>query len=152
MTPAEFAADLHRRADALPGEVAEAVELTAQDALTRARWWSSGSLSLKQMRRKSVDHPYARRHGSPKLNPDFINTQTGVFAASWRHSAPVEDAEGNLTAAVFNTDPKAPYLEQPDGGPNSKMFARHPHEQVAAEVAPRFEQRVALALTRVLEG
>lgn len=150
MTPQAFAADLERRADALPEALSDALSATAEDAVRRAQWWSSGSLQARDLRR--LDHPYARRHGSPRLNPDFVNQRSGVFLESWRSSDPEENEQGDLSAAVFNIDPKAPYLEQPDGGPNSLMFARRPHEQVAAEVEPRFEQRVAQALTRVLEG
>lgn len=150
MTPDELADQLERIADRIPEELGRALQETTRDALARAQWWSSGGLTERDLRR--LDRPYAKRHGSPRLNPDFVNRQSGVFQASWRSGGPAETGDGDLLASVFNVDPKAPYLEQPDGGPNSLMFQRHPHEQVAAEVEPRFEQRVALALARSLEG
>lgn len=85
----------------------------AQDVLTEAIQRSQGGLSTADQR--AMDHPYAKRHGSPRAPMDEINEQTGLFKSSWRVSRGTDGA-----LMVENTDPKAHFLE--DG--TWKMFGR----------------------------
>lgn len=82
---------------------------------------SSGSYSLKELRK--MDHPYARRHGRPRLAPGIINQQTGVFQSSWRQET--SSSNGAMITTLWNADPKAGYLEQKTPPPTvTRMFAR----------------------------
>lgn len=63
----------------------DALDCTLSDGISEAVRLSSGPYSSKQLAR--MDHPYAKRHGQPLLQPEYIiNTQSGVFRASWTRS------------------------------------------------------------------
>lgn len=86
-------------------------------AVTRLRYWSSGSFSLETLRRV-FDHPYAVRHGYPKLDPSIINTHRGTVRDGWLAHLPMVDGaelEFENTSYVYNA-----YLK--DG--TYKMFER----------------------------
>jgi len=140
MTLEQFADYLDAAARKLENDVPDAVRQTTFAVRDRARAYSSGPFSLKLLRR--MDHPYARRHGSPQLPAAVINQQTGIFWSSWE-VAVSDEAVGS----VFNTAPHARYLydpdssEHPDGG-TTRMFGRPLPETVADELEPEFEQRV----------
>jgi hypothetical protein len=140
---------LDRIADGLERECLAAVAETLDDLRDRAVYQSEGPLTPQELRR--LGHPLARRRGTPQIDPHRVNRQSGVFAGSWDTDGPHED-EGGVFGALFNTDPKAPFLEQPDGGPKSTMFPRHPHEAASRDVEPRFTERMDAALVRALEG
>ena len=132
----------------LAAELRHAAGLTQAAALNAADRLSSGTASQATLRRV---RPYARKHGSPLLDPGIINEQTGTFRRSWTGDEPAE-VDGDLTTSVYNTDPKAPFLEQPDGAPKSPMFARPVNERVLEQVAPVAEERVAEAVARALQS
>lgn len=149
MTPQEFAARLERIAEAVPREVSEAVELTQRHALQVADYRSSGTLTAQQLAQKpEPDHPFARRHGTPKLDPGFINQRSGRFRASWRGIGPAVTPDGDVKAAAVNIDPKAAlYLESG----TDVMFNRPIADRVAAQVEPTFSVRVEAAVERALD-
>lgn len=149
VTPGEAAARLHRIADALERELPAALAQTRDDLLAEADWLSSGGISLRQMRRKHFDHPYAKRHGAPRRDPAVINVQTGAFRRGWQ-GAPVQETGGELVSAIYNTDPKAPYLEQLDGGPRSPMFQRPIRQRLLTRTVRWFPRRIASAVRRAL--
>ena len=149
MTLEQFCDTQDRIAEALPRETAQAISDTLEDLQGRAVYYTSGPLTQADLRHE--DHPFAKRHGTPQRDPERVNLWGGGVAGHWETDGPQEDDDG-LFGTLENTDPKAPYLEQPDGGPHSTMFPRHPHEAAAREVAPRFEERMNGALVRSLEG
>ena len=120
----------------------DAEQRTVDDALVIAEGLSSGPHSTADLRR--MGHPYARRHGKPLLNPAIINAQTGTFRASWDGESPRPDGDG-LTAAIFNTDPKAELLQSG----TRTMFARPIDAQIEEDLAPRREARLERALDKL---
>jgi hypothetical protein len=98
-----------------------AVGFSNRQGLDKAIALSGGGISLAQL--ASLDHPYARRHGRPLLDPGVINRQTGDFQAAWKMEDPKIVAD-NVEATVKNEDWKADYLTQPKGWPKTKMFQR----------------------------
>lgn len=147
MTPREAAAHFRSVPDRLRRELAAAEAESVAELVEHAEDLSSGPHSTAELRQ--MDHPLAKRHGYPRLDPTIINVQTGGFVSAWRGEGPAESGDG-LSSRVFNVDRKARYLEQPDGGAKSPMFARHPHERAADETAAAREARLADAIERAL--
>lgn len=149
MTPNEAARALERMARDLTRNVQDAERMSLLDLRDEAERFSGGPLQARDLAR--MDHPYARRHGSPRLNPDLVNQQdagedTGRFAASWVAEGPEVDGD-ELVSSLFNVDPKAAeFLE--DG--TDTMFPRRPHEAALEVVAPRREERLERAVDRTL--
>lgn len=112
---------------------------SVRDLVRIARKWSDGRLSLKDLRR--MGHPYARRHGTPRLNPAMINRQTGAFYNAWEPDPQADE----WTAAIHNTDPKAELYLQPG---TSRMFARPVDAEILAEAAPEIDARLRYLLER----
>lgn len=77
----DAARDLKRFQQRLVRSIQEAEARTAKSGLEIARKQSSGTTSTAQLRKE--DHPYAKRHGSPKRDPSTINVQSGAFRAEW---------------------------------------------------------------------
>jgi hypothetical protein len=148
MSPAELSAWFRRAADRLAFRIAEAEALTQQQAYETAVEYSGGRLSLAVL--AEMDHPYARRHGSPRLNPAYINTQSGGFLAGWRKE-PGERKGDVLTHTVHNVSEVAPYLEQLDPGTESRMVPRPLPEAVLASLEPLRSVRLQLAIQRAIE-
>jgi hypothetical protein len=130
---------------ALPREVKGAVAKASARTATIARQRSLGPHSTATL--AAMDHPYARRHGSPLLDPSVINVQSGDFLAGWEE-APVRAAGGRISGGIYNADPKADLLE----GGTDVMFARPIAPATAQEARPEFERAVADALDRATEG
>lgn len=96
------------------------------EALSIAHELSSGTWSSAALR--AADHPYARRHGAPRLDPAIINKQTGTFDSYWRI----------MGSVLINDSPIAGFLQFG----TSVMFAR----PIALEIIARLElvgQKVA---------
>lgn len=130
----EFDTIAKRTGKAFNWALAEAQE----DLFTRVLQNSSGTASLALLRK--ADHPYARRHGSPRLAPGIINEQSGVFLSNWRREPIVPNGDG-IIANIFNADPKAGYLEQRTPPPSkTKMFARPVDDLSLSETVPNIER------------
>jgi hypothetical protein len=149
MSPEELAVHFDRAAVRWETEAKAAVRVTLQDLEAEAIAATSGTLSEADLR--ALDHPYARRHGAPKLDPNVVNVGTGKLRSSWETEGPIW-VDGELTGSLWNADPKAEYLSQEDPPPSTTtMFARRPHEKAAAAVEPRFQRRMDAALAAALE-
>lgn len=140
MNPNDLARELSQMADRLEEEMQGVVRQSAVELHSLSQAQSSGGLQPADLAR--MDHPFARRHGGPQLNPDFVNRQTGAFYAGWQ----IEDGADGYSASVSNADPKAGLLESGTW----VMFARHP-EQAAADIEePLFAERVERAIERII--
>lgn len=133
-------------AGALRAEVSEiaadAVDVATSGLLAAVVVRSSGPYSLAELRRK--DHPYAKRHGSPLLDPGRVNAQTGKFRASWGSRS-----LGALHKQVVNTDPVSEYLVTKDGRGTKYMFHRGVD---AAAQEDLVKQMPALTYVKALPG
>lgn len=138
--------ELRRLADELP-EALEIAELASlHDGLELAHEFSGGDLTPADLR--SLDHPYARRHGTALRDPHRVNRQSGDFQAAWDSEGPTLSGD-RMESSLFNTDPKADlYLEYG----TEKMVPRQPHEKVAGILEPRRQARIERAIERTLEG
>jgi hypothetical protein len=106
-------------------------EEAARAVMAEAIRLSSGTHTYAQL--AAMDHPYARRHGSPRLDPSVINAHTELFKNSWkiRH-----ESDGSMT--VYNDAPYAQFLMT--GTPT--MF-RRPVDDVLRDMVPAIiEQRL----------
>lgn len=160
MTFAGAAQYFERAATAFDRNIREAEERSGQEYERAAFRYSSGPFTLKQLRR--MGHPYARRHPKPLLDPGVINVQSGAFRSAWRRDGPNDVAflgsEANpfgasdrgLVTAIYNEDPKAAFLEQPDGAPASLMVQRPVDEKIAAAAEPERERRIERAIAVAL--
>lgn len=115
-------------ADDLEAGALEAARDVAGRAYERARELSRGGYASRDLRR--LDHPYARRHGSPKLDPAVVNYGRGVFFGGWRVRTPQRYANDTIQGAVLNEAPQAPYLE----GGTETMFPRPLMDRVVGEL------------------
>lgn len=80
---------------------------------TRLKYWSSGSFSLQLLRR--MDHPYAKRHGSPRLHLGIINVHLGRVKEGWKSDFDGINFNIRNTSHIWNE-----YLQFG----TSKMFSR----------------------------
>ena len=143
----------------LRAAIEDAEILTAVDLLETAERHSGGGLTARDL--AQLDHPFARRHGSPLLDPGEINRRSGRFQAGWTPIPPFRE-DGGSTVGIYNADePVASYLQQRQdaeigdydegaGVSRSTMFARPVDVKILEEVAPRHEARIEAALRRVL--
>jgi hypothetical protein len=129
--------DLAAAARRLENDAKRAVRVTLLDLQAEAVKATSGTLTPADLRRQG--HPYAKRHGSPGLNPNVVNVGSGTLRASWETEGPLWDETGTLSGSLFNTDPKAGDWLEPG---TATMFARAPQETAAAAVEPRFAKRI----------
>lgn len=143
MTPEQAAAalgnlgkDLERGAEQGANR---ALKLLREAAIRR----SEGPLSTAELRR--LGHPYARRHGRPRRDPNTVNQQSEDFRNAWETEGPDEQG-GILAGSVFNTDPKAELLK--DG--TDAMFARAPHEAALRDVEDEIGRVYVSAISRAL--
>lgn len=139
LTARQIAAGLREAARRLPENVRQAEAASGEDLLRACIAHSSGTHTAAALR--ALDHPYARRHGAPQLDPDEVNVEGGEFRQGWRLSGP-EPIPGGTRTTVLNLDPKARFFVHG----TTTMFARHPHEKAAREVAPRRRARLRKAL------
>ena len=124
---------IHLRANAR-----DLVRETSDELIERLKLRSRGGLSPADLRR--LDHPYARRHGSPLLDPSVVNRDRGDFEEGW--TATELDPDG-YSEVVFNSDPKAEYLAQEDPEPTSTtMFQRPIADVVFQEQIAHLDQKL----------
>lgn len=106
-------------------------------ALQDAKEASSGTHSTAELAR--MDHPYAKRHGAPKLPAEIINKQTGVFYAMWANRLTYGS---DMRVAVTNNDWKADLIT----GGNRFTFERPIDQLVAAALEFRVLQKIGVAM------
>lgn len=115
-----MARDLQRLIDGLTRVPLEA-KLAVGETIHATQWeavaLSSGTVSSADLAR--MDHPFAKRHGSPQTNLLPINAQSGEFRNSWVTHGPSERG-GTVVASLENVSPHADFLE----GGTRFMFAR----------------------------
>lgn len=136
----DAAKDLKRFKQKLVKQLEEAEAKTAREGLKIARKQSSGSVSTSQLRKE--DHPYAKRHGSPKRDPSTINVQSGEFRAEWHVQIGNSLDDG---PAIVNYSRVARFLQEG----TTTMFARPVEAVIIAKlqsIRPRnLDQAVAKA-------
>lgn len=145
MTAREAERELRNTANALRREVRRATKDCLGIVLSEARSRSTGPYSTRQL--AAMDHPYARRHGSPRLPAEVINVQTGGFLRRWRTAGPVPHGTG-YRGSVRNDADYAGYL---DTG-TKRMFRRPVADAALSAARPACEARVEAALDAALEG
>lgn len=154
--------DAQRLFERLERQVDDAVEHGFERVLDRglalARRQTSGRRSLAELRR--LDHPYARRHGTPLLDPAIVNVQSGALLSRWyktgQYVAPVRvpavgasrtlgSRSRDLRGAIVNDAPVTQHLEG-----TRVMFRRPVAEAVEKKLDVDAEAIIARAVTRVL--
>ena len=98
-------------------QASDAVDVATSGLLAAAIVRSSGPYSQLELNQKN--NPYAKKHGSPLLDPGTVNVQTGQFRSMW-NSHKIDP----LHAQVTNSDPIAKYLVTEDGEGTQFMFHR----------------------------
>jgi hypothetical protein len=106
-----------------------------KDAYRQARLKSAGTYSLADL--ADMDHPYAKRHGTPLLDPSTINIQSGRFISSWKQM-PITSSGGAIVGIIVNESVEADYLK--DG--TRYMFKRPIDVEVEAYLAQAIDDRV----------
>src|SRR5687767_8834007 len=101
LTLKQAAAYFRRAGQKLEENVEFAERLNTEMVRAEVVRLSSGPLKLKVMRRKAWDHPYAKRHSRPRLEPDITNVQSGDFREDWEIEAPRREG-GAVVSAVKN--------------------------------------------------
>lgn len=145
LTPAEAATHLEGVASGLKKAVIDAEKKSVKQAWMLAVSYSVGPFSQSELTK--MGHPYARRHGSPRLDPNILNIQTGKFAASWRFEEPTESGDA-IVAHLYNIDEKAGrFLERG----TRYMFARQPHVKVAAAIRGARIDNLSAAVAALLK-
>lgn len=115
-----------------------AVKRITGRAKTKLRYWSSGSFSYHTLR-SVFDHPYATRHGEPKLDPSIINAHTGEVRDGWLVTLAIEDGaqlEISNDSYIYNA-----YLKEG----TSKMFAR-------GEIEDRVREEMEVVSQEIIEA
>lgn len=95
-------------ADQVHANLRSAANLHAEKMKATAIRLSSGTLSTQQLQK--MGHPYSRRFPAGfAVQPDFvINSQSGVFKASWRTR--VQETGKGWTITLLNDAPEAKYM------------------------------------------
>lgn len=110
---------------------AKTQEDVAQAVLAEAIRLSSGTLTYADLAR--MDHPYARRHGSPRLDHSVINAHTALFKNSWKSRY---ESDGSIT--IYNDAPYAQFLMT-----GTRTMFRRPVDDVLRDMIPAIiEQRL----------
>lgn len=143
MTPTAAGAVLRAFGQDLIRRLSIAERLSLFDVRHEAEARSRGGASLKSLRR--ANHPYARRHGAMRLNPDVVNVQSGQLLGDWQVD-PSRMIGGELTGSVYNSLERARYIWDEssrfaDGG-TKYMFGRPIHQTAAEAAEPRREERL----------
>lgn len=111
----------------------KAVDYLLQIGLKIAKARSDGRLSLNEMARKYLDHPYARRHGSIRLaDKTIVNTHTGAFLRGWHVSKVSSDRD--LGGAIIND------TENADGLQNGTKFMLG--RDIRGDISDRLEKHL----------
>jgi hypothetical protein len=126
-------------------DLRRAAAAAIQSGFEYAKRESSGPFSLSAL--AAMDHPYAKRHGSPMLDPGRINIQTGDFYRGWNNSKPMA-GDAIILGRIYNLDRVADFLKYG----TRFMFARPIEQRVETfletaayanvrQVAGNFERR-----------
>lgn len=142
MTPADFAARMGRKAQALGKRVYGAEKQSLKALSDDARTLSSGPLTLAQL--SLMGHPYARRRPTSS-DPEVINAQTGAFRAAWHASGPSLSVN-DLTSTLDNSSPVAVFL----AGGTTRMIARPIRAELVKRLAAPRKARLQKAVTDAL--
>lgn len=119
--------------------VDRAIDMALDDTVSDARRLSSGTRSSARLRQ--MDHPYARRHGTPLLPPEIINVQSGEFLSAWHRRRTSEGGQ------VINDSSVADFLKS--GTP--RMFARPIDIVLTTKLADHAEHRIN-SILKALNG
>lgn len=134
MTPDDIAAAFKADADTLRRAARQAVVETTRDLQRDAERRSYGTVSADALRR--LGHPFARRHGTPLMDPRVINRQSGVFAKSWRRE--IHGYKGS----IYNVAPHGAFLEYG----TRRMFDRPVWEDIEENAVDRLADAFSNAL------
>lgn len=114
--------------------VDKGLDRAAEKGVQIAKDLSSGSVSSAQLRK--MDHPFATRHASPKLAPEVINKQSGLFRNKWH-------LRKGGSRAIVNDAPYADFLKQ-----GTRFMHRRP---IVDSVEKLFEPIAAESIQRELK-
>lgn len=128
-------------ADDLAAALVRGMARGQQAVKTTAMQESSGPYSQAEL--TQMDHPYARRHGSPQLPPEIINVQTGQFRADWKVE-PVMLNRNEIVARTINENHVADFLQFG----TKHMFARPIQPEVEKIAEPLIVREIEKELTR----
>lgn len=123
-------------------EANRTVRTSIAHGMREAKKQSDGPLSPVDKVR--MDHPYAKRHGSPLVGLLPINQVSGEFYRDWDQSVPTGKGS-QPTGRLFNFNEKADFLK--DG--TDKMFARPIEPYLMDYVADKAEQELNYGLTKI---
>ncbi len=137
MNARQAAAELRRRIPKLKELHSKAMDEIASYGMKQAIKRSSGPYSMADLRKR--DHPYAKRHGSPKLDPSRINVQSGAFRESWYA---VRTPKGR---AIINENKVADYLVLG----TETMFARPIDKAIEGDIVDRAKFIYAYTLEKI---
>lgn len=137
----QLALDLKKASQDILWNLAEAERMTGREALKKAIQYSSGDHTLAAL--AAIGHPYAKRHGAPRLDPSVINTQTGVFRAAWQFYDLGYNGNAH-TVQVQNYSMVAQYLRYG----TRFMFARPIDQRVVSELAQIRVNNISKAVSK----
>lgn len=119
-------------------EARRIVQDTLQEAKDLAEEATAGEYSQREL--EQMDHPYARRHRRPLLDPDIINIDSGGVHEGWRVRGP--HVQANLISGqLVNVDPKFEEYLAPG---TVTMVERDPLAKVAEDIEPKFYRRMSV--------
>ena len=116
-----------------------AFDLAMMATRDQALIMSSGELTEADLRQ--MDHPYARRHPDPLLNPAIINDHTGEFKEHWKQPE-VMNVGDDLAGRIINDSAVADYLR--DG--TEAMHDRPIEPELEAFAGTHLEFELSLSL------
>lgn len=148
MTPAQAARKLEAIANRLKREGAKALVRTANQGVTMAKVYSSGSYSLATL--AAMGHPYAVRNPG-NLPAWLINRQTGQFQSAWKAEPVRSTLDGHMSAFVVNASPVAGFLAGRNR-PRSRMIRRPIDDEVRDDLRPVLKAEVRKAIRRAIRG
>lgn len=112
------------------------------DAKREALASSSGPLTRRDLRR--MDHPFARRHGQARADPEIVNKGSGDFYRAWQTEAITATGDGT-EGRLFNDSPSAHWLSRGGQG-GSRMVARPVIARIKRLIQPERKRRTLAAL------
>lgn len=145
-SPQEVAAEIRRRAAALPRAIRAAEMETIKAVQDTAKQFSRGGYSTLALTR--MGHPYAKRRPRPPADPGIINYQTGNFYRGWRRRTGGWSG-GTLFSYVFNVSREGQLL-QAGGTGRSAMMERNILRLVVPTIRRARIARLSRAIRKVL--
>jgi hypothetical protein len=138
MTPTEASRHFAKVQKTFVKNLVVAESQSVKEAQRQAIVFSSGTITTATLR--AAGHPFAVRAPNSAYNPSLINTQGGLFAASWRGIAPVV-SPGNIVSSVVNIDPKSIFMM------GTRLMVKRPiGDKVKNAVQPRRLARIRKAV------